>query len=96
MNGVYRLSRQAEADVLEIWLSIAVNNSDAADRLLDRFSETYALLASNPHVGTKVDRFRVGLRCFSVGAYVVFFVPTDDGIEVYRVLHGARNFDNLL
>lgn len=96
MSGRYRLTRQAEADVLDIWMYVAAHSPEAADRLVERFTETFELLASQPRIGTKMDRFRPGLRCFSVGAYAIFFTPTDDGVEVYRVLHGARNFENLL
>jgi toxin ParE1/3/4 len=96
MSDRYRLTRQAEADVLEIWLYVAEDSIEAADRLVDRFTKTYEILAAQPHSGTKLDRYRPGLRCFSVGDYAIFFTPTDDGIEVYRVLHGARNFEALL
>ncbi len=43
-----------------------------------------------------MDRYRPGLRAFSVGHYVVFFHLQDDALVIYRVLHGARNFDELL
>ncbi len=36
-----------------------------------------------------------GLRCYSVGNYVIYYRPAKDGIEVARVLHGARDVDRL-
>ena len=69
MSQRYRLTRQAEADVLEIWLYIARDSIPAADRLIDRFTETYELLASNPGVGSLQDQYRAGLRAFPVGNY---------------------------
>jgi len=32
-----------------------------------------------------------GLRSFVVGQYVVFYRPSTKGIEIVRVLHGARD-----
>jgi hypothetical protein len=34
-----------------------------------------------------------GLRSFPFGRYVIFYVPLDDGIDVVRVLHAAREID---
>jgi toxin ParE1/3/4 len=34
-----------------------------------------------------------GVRIWSVGNYAIFFRSAQDGIEVIRVVHGARDFD---
>jgi toxin ParE1/3/4 len=41
-------SRQAEADLIEIWRYIARDNPDAADRVLDRIERMVDLLARHP------------------------------------------------
>ena len=33
------------------------------------------------------------LRSFPFGRYVIFYAPIDDGIDVVRVLHSARDID---
>jgi toxin ParE1/3/4 len=91
----YRLTRLAEADVLGIWSYIARDNLEAADRMIDRFTEAYELLARNPNSGERVDQYRTGLRAWTVGRYVVYFRNTGAGIEVYRVLHSAQRHDDL-
>lgn len=83
----------ADLDLVEIWLSIARDKPQAADRIVDRFHETFQTLAANPVLGQAVDRYQKGLRCFSVGKYIVFFKSTDEQLVVYRVLHGARDLD---
>jgi toxin ParE1/3/4 len=35
------------------------------------------------------------LRSFPVGRYVIFYLPRPHGIEVVRVLHGARDLKPL-
>jgi toxin ParE1/3/4 len=37
-----------------------------------------------------------GLRSFPVGKYLIFYRLIDEGLEIVRVLHGARNIENLL
>jgi toxin ParE1/3/4 len=86
---------QAEADLDDIWWHIAQDNPDAADRLLDAIDERCTLLAQFPLVGTSRDELIPGLRSVPVGNYLVFYLPLDDGIEVVRVLHGARDIDVL-
>lgn len=96
MTSRFRLTLKADADLRDVWLHVAQDSVDAADRLIDRFTEKFEFLADHPGVGTRMERYRPGLRAFSVGHYVVFFHLQDDALVIYRVLHGARNFDELL
>jgi len=96
MTKRVRLTEQAEDDVLEIWEYIAADNVSAADRLVDRFTETYEKLARNPGMGVKQEQYRSGLRCFPVGKYIVFYSIGDDDLIIYRVLHGSRRLEDLL
>jgi len=96
MTPRYRLTEQAREDVLAIWHYIAEDSPNAADRLIDTFTETYASLARSPRIGMNLQSIRPGLRAFPVGKYVIFFRGIDDGIEIYRVLHGSRDWHSLL
>jgi len=95
MNGRYRLSEQADQDLLEIAYYIAQNSIDAADRFIDRIHSRLELLAESPLMGRQRDDLAPSLRSFTVGKYVIFYRPTQDGIEVIRVLHGARDIDSI-
>jgi toxin ParE1/3/4 len=97
MGRIERLP-QAVDDVLTIWDHIAVDNfnRDAADRWLVRLDEVLQLLSQQPEMGSKQDAFSPGLRSFSVGEYVLFYRPLIDGVRLIRVLHGARQFKDLL
>ena len=83
----------AEADIFEIWDYIADDSLAAADRWVDRLDEQFRLLAAQPLMGRARDQLAPGVRSFPFGRYVVFYVPLDDGIDVVRVLHGARDID---
>jgi toxin ParE1/3/4 len=91
----YAIADVARGDLDSIWHRIARDNPGAADRTMDRLKERFRLLATQPLSGQSCDALGSGLRSVSVGSYVVFFAPTDDGIEVVRVIHGARDIEGL-
>lgn len=94
MPTVFR-SRQAEGDLLEIWAYIARHNAGAADRALDRIENSCDLLARNPLMGPARPDLRRDLRYHSTGSYLILYRPVADGIEVVRVVHGARHLPRL-
>ena len=83
----------AEADILEIWDYIADDSLAAADRWVDRVDEQFRMLAAQPMMGRAREELAPGVRSFPFGRYVVFYMPLNDGIDVVRVLHGARDID---
>jgi toxin ParE1/3/4 len=95
MSKVWRTT-QAEFDLLEIWTFVARDSLAAADKLIRAIDAKMQYLADNPTAGEKLDQIREGLRASPVGKYVVYYLATGDGIQVYRVLHGARNRDAIL
>lgn len=50
-----------------------------------------ATLARFPNRGALWDEVAPGLRALAVGSCVIFYQPFPEGIEVARVLRGARN-----
>ena len=90
-----RITRRplAAADVLDIWDYIAEDSVDAADRWVDSLDEKLHVLATQPLMGRARDELHVHLRSFPFGWYVIFYVPLEDGIDVVRVLHSARDID---
>jgi toxin ParE1/3/4 len=85
----------ARDDLRQIWLYIAQHNLTAADRLIDKFERTLQSLARHPSMGESAAQYRPGLRRFTVGNYVLYYEPIHGGVRLVRVLHGARNIDDL-
>ncbi|MEQ1881287.1 MAG: type II toxin-antitoxin system RelE/ParE family toxin [Burkholderiales bacterium] len=83
----------AETDILEIWDYIADDSLTAADRWVDHLDEQFRVLATQPMMGRAREELAPGVRSFPFGRYVVFYVPLANGIDVVRVLHGARDID---
>jgi toxin ParE1/3/4 len=88
-------SEFARDDLKKVWLHISKQNLTAADKFLDELYEKFLLLAKNPKIGRSHDEFIVHLRSFPHKKYVIFYFPTENGIEVYRILHGARDIEDL-
>jgi toxin ParE1/3/4 len=91
----FEFSLQARADLQEIEDYISRDNPDAAGRLLLTIDEKCQLLARHPGIGLERSELRPRLRSFAVGNHVIFYLPAKDGIEVVRVLHGARDLPGL-
>ena len=91
----YRVSDEASADLEEIWIFIAQDDPDAADRFIRTIVSRFPKLASMPQMGRQRNDLASRLRSFPVGGYIIFYRPMDDGIAVVRVLHGARDFPPL-
>jgi len=97
------VSRKPEVrrDLVELADYISRDNLAAALRFLDSAERTFKFLAANPDSG-QLCHFPqsdlAGLRVWpieSFGNYLVFYRSTDDGAEIWRVLHGARNIETL-
>jgi toxin ParE1/3/4 len=90
----YRISRQAEQDLEDIWVYTAQNDEVAADLLIATILDKFPMLAKFPDMGKKRDDLLEGLRSFPVKPYIIFYSRTSDRIEIVRVLHQSRDIDN--
>ena len=81
----------AEADLEAIYDYIATENLVAASKLVARLEELATRLTETPGMGRARAELLPDLRSFPFGNYVLFYRPTEGGIEIVRVLHGARD-----
>ena len=87
----FRLTKHAEWDLDEMWDYIAADNPAAADAFVDRFFQKCTKLAAYPLLGRSRADLISNLRSLPLRPYVIFYKPVEDGVEIWRVLHGARN-----
>ncbi|RAU21896.1 type II toxin-antitoxin system RelE/ParE family toxin [Paramagnetospirillum kuznetsovii] len=90
-----RFRPRAIADLEQIGDFIATDNPAAAATFIAEIMRCCELLAGSPMIGRDRAALRSGTRSFPVGHYIVFYSPASDGIEVVRVLHGARDVQSL-
>ncbi len=91
----YVFTVQARLDIKEINQFIARENPQAATRFVDAVEQKCKVLADFPNMGRSFDYLAPSLRGFTIGNYIIFYRPIDNGIEIERVLNGYRDLDAL-
>lgn len=93
-----RLTRTAlaEADLIDIWRTIAEENPQAADRVLDRIDNACIRLAKHPQIGPARPDLRPDLRYLPADNYLILYRVLATAVEVVRVIHGARHLPDLI
>jgi len=88
-------TERCEQDLIELWVYIAQDNPAAADRVLDEIEAKCHLLAGQPRLGPARPDIRPDLRYFPVGSYLILYREIASGVEIVRVVHGARDLPDL-
>ena len=94
MNSLY-FSPPAVQDLDEIRAYIAEDDPNAASRFVQSIEAICAILAENPMLGRLRTELAPSLRSFPVGNYMLFYLPSEEGIEIVRVVSGFRDVDAL-
>jgi toxin ParE1/3/4 len=92
----YRLSKDADDDLIGIWSHITERNPRAADALLRQIDAACDRLVDFPLMGSRCDRFGQDLRSWVVSRYFIFYRPAGGTVDILRVLHGARDIESIL
>ena len=90
------LTPLAEADLGEILSYIAQHRPLSAVAVIERIREKCELLASQPLIGQQRPEFPGNYRSFPVDRWVVFYRVQRKGVEIHRIIDGARDLDSLI
>ncbi|APW64303.1 type II toxin-antitoxin system RelE/ParE family toxin [Paludisphaera borealis] len=103
MIGRYRLLPAADRDLDEQAGYLADNASlETALRYYDNAAASFATIAGMPGMGEhweSADLRLAGLRVWRIEGFekhLIFYRHGDDGIDIVRVLHGARDIPSIL
>lgn len=94
MHQIIR-TRQADVDLLNIWLFFAEEDMDRADEILDSIEARYQILADYPMSGKRREELGIGIRGLVIGSYLVFYRVMNKQVEILRVLHRSRDLDSI-
>lgn len=84
----FRLSRRAEADLLEIAeYTLRAWGDKQTDRYLTTLQSFCQTLADNPALGRACEEIRPALRRMEKGRHVIFYRQEKRGILILRILH---------
>lgn len=96
MASRVRHTAQARADLLAIWREVAMDNSAAADRLYDLLEARVRILETFPEAGVARPDIASEARMLIEPPYLLLYRLIPGGVQIVRVLHGARRIDPLL
>ncbi|MEH2112299.1 type II toxin-antitoxin system RelE/ParE family toxin [Nostoc sp.] len=93
---------QVIRDLIELATYIAEDNLEASDRFLAAAETTFKQLGKMPGMG-KSCQFPhpnlAGVRQQAIKGfknYLVFYIPSDCGVEILRVIYGGRDIETIL
>ena len=91
-----RIAEPAGDDLEDIWEYVAQSNPEAANKLIKLITGKFKLLRDHPQIGREENRLLGALRSFPVSSYIIFYKPFDNGVEILRILHAARDIEKIL
>lgn len=97
---MYRLSREAESDLEQIWIYIALDNPEAADGVVDFLEAQLQRLSRNPHIGRPRLDICSDALCFAAGKpswrsqFLIFYRQESNGIAIARILEGHQDLQD--
>ena len=99
MNLIRNVLPEAEEDIESHGDYIFERNPSAALRFADAVNETIKMLLRNPNLGERLSTDSSGqIRFRTISGfknYLIFYRRVDTVLEIIRVLHGARDYEDL-
>lgn len=89
----------AREDIGEIFYYIAEESSKSALEMIDKIINQIDTLSELPFIGKIVQDNELAkqeYRMMIIDSYIAFYKVIDDEVVVYRVLHGMRDYPDLL
>ncbi|WP_017664588.1 type II toxin-antitoxin system RelE/ParE family toxin [Porphyrobacter sp. AAP82] len=98
MSRTARHAHAARADLLDIWLHIALDDPLAADRQIDRIENAIGRLIDFPEIGHAREDAGPGVRLLLQDSYLVIYRYRKEQalVVIERIVHGRRDVGNLV
>jgi toxin ParE1/3/4 len=101
--NTFSFSEKAVQDINSICDFYGKTNVSFASKLFDKIRKKCKLYADFPNMGKMDSRFLTNLtkeqhqffsqlRSFRVEDYIIFYLPRQDGIDVYRIIYGKQDW----
>ena len=94
MRWVYLLSRAADEDLIQIYVSGAESfGLDQARRYHRQLFAAFSFLAENPRVAHLRDKIKPPVRAYPVGSHIVIYtVRQNNDVFVLRIRHAREDW----
>lgn len=90
-----RIVASARQDLADIFDYISRDKPIAAANWVSKIEEKCALIATTPEFGEVRPELGGDIRSSTVGRYLIFYRPIENGMEVLRVILGDREIRSL-
>lgn len=91
----FKLSPKAVIDIQSVTEFIGRDSKRAARQWAIDATEKFRIIGRSPKIGISRFELSQGLRSFPFGNYLIFYSEQPNGIEILRVLHAARHWQDL-
>jgi toxin ParE1/3/4 len=88
-----RYTARARRDLIDLWLEVSEVNPTAADELYHRLEARAEILRRFPQSGPARPDIAPEARALVEPPYLLLYRIIPAGVQIVRVLHGARNID---
>ena len=96
MTPQFRLTQPAIQDIEEIADYIANQSGlEHGDRFLAKLNAKFSKITQFPNLGRQRDEILPGLRSLSIDHYLIFYIVSQAGVDILRVVSGYRNLTDL-
>jgi len=97
VNPAVLYTPDATEDLNQIWLYLALEaDIDIADGFVDQIRDKCYNISLSPGGYRLRPELLPLIRSFPFKNYVIFYTPLESGIEVFRVIHAARDIPEVL
>ena len=97
MASIYEVSAEAQDDLFEIWMRIATDSVDLANRIDAEFHELFESLGRLPRQGhTRKDLTTRPVLFIPLYSFLIVYQPEVSPIRIMAVFRGKRNVKRLL
>jgi len=87
---------QSDIDAIHDYIGIENHSRAAAAAFVRDLHDRIAAHARQPLMGNLCEDLGLDLRCFSFRKnYIVIYRPLDDGVDILRMFHTARDYTQL-
>lgn len=95
--GVYKVSGKAESDLTKLYeYGIETFGLKQAQAYLIGMHDMFQILSDNVNFGRDASEFILSLKRFSYKSHSIFYLATDIGILIVRVLNQSMDYENNL
>lgn len=92
----FRLTHEAEADLVGISSEIGRDNPERAVSYIDELLDRTAQAADNPKLFRLRPEWGAAVRCARHGSYLILFEIDDERVVVLRYLHARRSIAQIM